>query len=100
MRFVAMFALICCHCTDPFNFFPGTSPNIEEIKFWGAIYGALVRPCVPLFVMITGALLLPVKEEMTLFYKKRISRVLWPFLIWSVVYALFPWITGILGFGS
>lgn len=52
-----MFALICCHCTDPFNFFPGTSPNIEEIKFWGAIYGALVRPCVPLFVMITGALL-------------------------------------------
>lgn len=100
MRFVAMFALICCHCTDPFNFFPGTSPNIEEIKFWGAIYGALVRPCVPLFVMITGALLLPVGEEMKPFYKKRISRVLWPFLIWSVVYALFPWITGILGFGS
>lgn len=100
MRLVAMFALVCCHCTDPFNFYPGTSPDIGEIKLWGALYGALVRPCVPLFVMITGALLLPVKDEMQPFYKKRILRVLWPFLIWSVVYALFPWLTGVLGFGS
>ena len=72
-----MFAVVCCHCTDPFNFYPGTSPEIGEIKFWGAAYGAVLRPCVPLFVMITGALL--------------------PFLIWSVLYNLFPWLTGGLG---
>ena len=92
-----MFTLVCCHCTDPFNFYPGTAPNIGEIKLWGAIYGALLRPCVPLFVMITGALLLPVRGEISVFYKKRIPRVLWPFLIWSVIYNLFPWITGVLG---
>ena len=97
VRFVAMFTVICCHCTDPFNFYPGTAPNIDEIKLWGAIYGALLRPCVPLFVMITGALLLPVRGEVSVFYKKRIPRVLWPFLIWSVIYNLFPWITGLLG---
>ncbi|WP_455674212.1 acyltransferase [Phocaeicola sp.] len=98
VRFVAMFTVVCCHCADPFNFYPGELPaNIEEIKFWGAAYGAFLRPCVPLFVMITGALLLPVRGDTSTFYKKRISRVLWPFLIWSVIYNLFPWITGLLG---
>ncbi len=97
VRLIAMFTVVCCHCTDPFNFYPGTAPNIGEIKLWGAIYGALLRPCVPLFVMITGALLLPVKGETSTFYKKRIARVLYPFLIWSVLYNLFPWITGLLG---
>lgn len=97
VRFIAMFTVVCCHCTDPFNFYPGTAPNIGEIKLWGAIYGAALRPCVPLFVMITGALLLPVRGEASTFYKKRIPRVFYPFLIWSVLYNLFPWITGLLG---
>lgn len=97
IRFIAMFTVVCCHCTDPFNFYPGTAPNIGEIKLWGAIYGSVLRPCVPLFVMITGALLLPVRGDASTFYKKRIPRVFYPFLIWSVLYNLFPWITGLLG---
>ena len=99
VRFVAMFTVVCCHCADPFNFYSGEpSAELEQIKFWGAAYGAFLRPCVPLFVMITGALLLPVRGETSVFYKKRISRVFWPFLLWSVLYNLFPWITGLLGF--
>ena len=97
VRFIAMFTVVCCHCTDPFNFYPGTAPNIGEIKLWGAIYGSVLRPCVPLFVMITGALLLPVRGDTSTFYKKRIPRVFYPFLIWSVLYNLVPWITGLLG---
>ena len=97
VRLIAMFTVVCCHCTDTFNFYPGDSPIIGDIKFWGAAYGAFLRPCVPLFVMITGALLLPVREETSIFYKKRILRVFWPFLIWSVIYNLFPWFTGVLG---
>ncbi|WP_291582723.1 acyltransferase [Bacteroides sp.] len=97
VRLIAMFTVVCCHCTDPFNFYPGDAPNIDEIKFWGAAYGAALRPCVPLFVMITGALLLPVRGDASVFYKKRIPRVLFPFLIWSVVYNIFPWVTGVLG---
>ena len=97
VRLIAMFTVVCCHCTDPFNFYPGDAPNIDEIKFWGAAYGAALRPCVPLFVMITGALLLPVRGDASVFYKKRIPRVLFPFLIWSVLYNLFPWVTGLLG---
>ena len=100
VRFVALFTVVCCHSSDPFNYvFGDVSADIEDIQFWGAAYGSLMRPCVPLFVMITGALLLPVKTNSTYaFYKKRIGRVFWPFLIWSILYALFPWFTGVLGF--
>ena len=34
VRFVAMFTVVCCHSTDPFNFYPGEPPaNIDQIKF-------------------------------------------------------------------
>lgn len=99
VRLLAMFTVVMCHCTDPFNFCPEPAPpNIADIKWWGAAYGGVLRPCVPLFVMITGALLLPVRQAAGPFYKKRIGRVFWPFLIWSVVYNFFPWLTGVLGF--
>ena len=99
VRLVAMFTVVCCHSADPFNFYPGEPPaNIDEIKWWGAAYGSALRPCVPLFVMLTGALLLPVKQTVSVFYKKRIGRVFWPFLLWSVLFNLFPWVTGLLGF--
>lgn len=87
------------HCTDPFNFYPGTSPDIGEIKFWGAAYGALLRPCVPLFVMITGALLLPVRGDISAFYRKRILRVFVPFLIWGVLLCALPMDNGRVGLG-
>ena len=96
MRWVAMFGIVFCHAGDPFNFSTSAGTDSDFI-WWGAIWGSLVRYSVPLFVMITGALLLPIHEE-TLggFYKKRILRVLWPFLIWSMVYSLFPWLSSVL----
>lgn len=66
----------------------------------GSIYGSFLRPCVPLFVMLTGMLLLPVKQEIGEFYHKRMLRVIIPFVIWSLLYNLFPWFTGILGLNS
>ena len=100
VRFVAMFTVVCSHSADPFNFYSGEPPaNLDDIKFWGSIFAAAVRPCVPLFVMITGTLLLPVRGDTGRFYKKRISRVFWPFLLWSVLYCLFPWLMGLFGFG-
>ena len=72
----------------------------ENYRFGGMVYGSFLRPCVPLFVMMTGFLLLPIKSSATDFWKKRIPRVLVPFLIWSVLYNLFPWVTGLLGYPS
>lgn len=90
VRCVAMLMVIGVHCIDPFYISP-TMRVIPEYTHWAAIYGSLLRPSVPLFVMMTGLLLLPVKQQpLGTFYKKRIFRVLFPFLIWSVLYSMFP----------
>ena len=101
VRLLAFFMLLCCHAADPFyaaaayaSSGPSTNPEMVE---WAIRWGSLVRPCVPLFVMLTGVLSLPVKSSMESFYQKRIPRVLFPFLIWSVLYYLTPWFTGLLG---
>lgn len=96
LRFIAIFMVICIHCSDPFNVSPEARSN-PEFNFWGSLYGSFLRPCVPLFVMITGLLLLPVKMSLGSFYKKRLLRIAVPFFVWSVLYNLFPWITGLLG---
>ena len=88
--------VICVHCSDPFNVSPEARSN-PDYNFWGSLYGSFLRPCVPLFVIITGILLLPVKLSMNDFYKKRLLRIAFPFMIWSVLYNLFPWFTGLLG---
>lgn len=99
LRLIAIFMVICIHCSDPFNVSPEARSN-PEYNFWGSIYGSFLRPCVPLFVMITGILLLPVKMSFEAFYKKRLLRIAVPFFVWSILYNLFPWITGLLGLPS
>lgn len=97
IRLVAMVMVIGVHCIDPFYISP-TLGSIPEYKYWASVYGSFLRPSVPLFVMMTGLLLLPVKRQpLGTFYKKRIFRVLFPFLFWSVLYNMFPWFTGVLG---
>lgn len=99
LRFIAIFMVICIHCSDPFNVSPAARAN-PDYNFWGSIYGAFLRPCVPLFVMLTGMLLLPLQQDMSLFYKKRMLRVVVPFLIWSLLYNLFPFLSGSMGMDS
>ena len=56
--------------------------------FVSAIFDSFGRAGVPLFVMISGALLLPKKEDWVFFYKKRFSRILLPMFFWSFIFAL------------
>ncbi len=101
VRLVAFLLLLGCHATDPINAAATYGNAVSAVSaddvVWGTIWGSFVRPCVPLFVMLTGALLLPVKQNMKAFYARRIPRVLWPFLLWSVLYYLTPWFTALLG---
>lgn len=97
MRFVAIFLVICCHCCDPFNLSPRAASD-PSFGLFGALYGSMLRPCVPLFAMLTGLLVLPIQGMSTgTFYKKRILRVVVPLFIWSLLYNLFPWIVGVCG---
>lgn len=55
-----------------------------------SLYNSLIHTGVPLFVMLSGALLLGKDERTSVFFKKRINRLIIPFITWSiVVYGLF-----------
>jgi surface polysaccharide O-acyltransferase-like enzyme len=55
----------------------------------GNIIDGLVRFCVPLFFMISGALLLRNDYELLIFLKKRVIRIVPPLLFWSLVYLIY-----------
>ena len=96
IRLIAIFLVICIHCSNSF----GNLPLVREhpgYNFWSIVFETFSRPCVPLFVMLTGMLLLPINQDPSTFYRKRILRVLIPFLIWSLLYNLFPWVCGLTG---
>lgn len=94
LRLVALLMVIAGHSVDMYNATPQDDPMNG---FWGAFIGSLMRPSVPLFAMMTGLLLLPVRESAGDFYRRRIPRVLEPMVIWSAIYYLVPWLTGVLG---
>lgn len=65
--------------------------DMDTLSWWiSNFYESIVMWCVPVFIMISGALLLDVgkDEPLLIFYRKRISRVLIPILFWSIFYAL------------
>lgn len=94
LRLMAMLMVIAAHCVDIYN---ATPQNDPMNGFWGAFIGSLMRPSVPLFAMMTGLLLLPVGGSAKEFYKRRIPRVLIPMVLWSAIYYLIPWLTGVVG---
>jgi len=58
-------------------------------RWWSAnLYDSLVRGCVPVFIMLSGALLLPVQESLGDFFRKRFNRVFIPFVTWTVLYLI------------
>jgi len=85
LRIVACFLVIVSHSCDPFV---GQYDNNYPEFLSGAFIGSLVRPCVPLFAMMSGVLLLPINMDMTTFYSKRAKRLLLPFVFWSIVLPL------------
>lgn len=80
-RALACFLVVVVHvsATDFIAFGP---------RWWPAnFFDSIARIAVPVFFLITGALILVHDEPIWAFYKKRIGRVLPPLVVWSVVYA-------------
>ncbi len=55
---------------------------------WWAVnfYDSLARACVPIFLMISGALLLRKEEALSVFIRKRVLRIIPALVFWSLVY--------------
>ena len=91
IRTIAIIAVIVLHATREATSFDPQAP-FEIWRWWIVdIYQSMSRIGVPLFVMLSGALLLqPYKtESLSAFFKKRWARIGLPFLFWGVAY--FAW---------
>lgn len=87
LRVVATISVILVHVTAEVLYQYGYISNF--VWSTGNVYDSLVRFCVPVFVMLTGVLMLSRTYELGEFLKKRFSRIVLPFLFWSLVYVLF-----------
>lgn len=87
LRVVACFFVVFSHCCDPFV---AQFDANRGMFLTGVFAGSLMRPCVPLFAMMTAVLLLPIKPGTTVnrFYRKRIGRIIVPLAFWSVALPL------------
>lgn len=87
LRITACVTVVFAHCCDPFV---SQFDANRQMFLTGVFLGSLTRPCVPLFVMMTAVLLLPIKQGTTYgeFCGKRIGRLLMPLLFWSITLPL------------
>lgn len=95
-RIVSIFAVVLLHVSAII-----LSENSIGTEYWwvGNIFSTLSRWCVPVFVMLSGALLLDIKkqENLSRFYSKRLSRILVPILFWSIFFSFWNFLTGYIG---
>lgn len=86
LRVTATFLVILIHSSTGYlNVF-----HAQEFDWnYANVLNSFSRFCVPLFVLISGALLLPKKEDSFVFYRKRMSRIVWPFIFWLLVYLVY-----------
>ncbi len=87
LRLAACLLVVFSHCCDPFVAHFDAN---REMFVTGVLAGSLVRPCVPLFAMMTAVLLLPIRQGTALgqFYRKRIGRIIPPLAFWSIALPL------------
>ena len=63
----------------------------DSTSLWSVmLISGLMRPAVPLFLMASSFLLLPMDGSVSTFFKRRFKRVVIPFIVWLVLYAMLP----------
>lgn len=90
LRVVAAFGVVQLHVT----FVVIRESNAASVDWWiGNFADASFCWCVPVFVMISGGLLLPKAGSTSLieFYQRRFTRISLPVAFWSVFFIVFTW---------
>lgn len=86
LRVIATVSVVLLHVAAPLLY---RYTNISGFNWLTAnFYDSLVRFCVPIFVMITGALLLNRDYQLADYFKKRLTRIIYPFLFWIAIYTV------------
>ena len=87
-RVVAIYGVVLIHTCGAFFYQYGAIPLIDWLS--ANFLDSLMRCTVPLFVMLSGALLLKPGAQLVPPFKlaQRISKVLFPLIVWSFIYLL------------
>ncbi len=95
LRVIAFCMVIIVHSSE-FFFIDGDSIGIRNLYdgYWVSVINSMLRSSVPLFVMASSYLLLPLKGSSSEFFKRRFTRIIIPFIIWSLLYAILPLLWG------
>lgn len=81
LRALACFLVVLTHSA-----MPALSPDFGVFMVF---FSLVASPSSELFVTISSSLLAPTKLSMFEFYRKRFSKLLWPFLFWSIFIVIF-----------
>lgn len=93
LRVIACFMVILVHAVEPFYLGgEGTLIQTWSAGFWSTIIDSALRAAVPLFLMASSYLLFPIKQDTASFFKRRFTRVLIPLIVWTMLYALIPYL--------
>lgn len=89
MRVAACLMVMLVHATEPF-YLGGEGSLIltRGDAFWSALFDCIARACVPLFVVASSYLQFPLHYSAGEFFRRRAVRILVPFALWSLLYAL------------
>ena len=92
LRVIACFAVIVVHVSGGQEWFSAKEVSFEWTIF--NLYNSLVRWCVPIFIMISGALFLNPEKEIGIhkLYVHNTFRIFTSFVFWSFVYASYNFI--------
>jgi surface polysaccharide O-acyltransferase-like enzyme len=92
IRVVAIFLMVVLHISAMYAVvWNGQS----RLSWWGAnLIDSYSRICVPLFIMLSGSLLLGKKKSLKEFYFKRVQRLVKPWLFWSLIYGVINFLQG------
>ena len=89
LRIIACFLVMATHCCEPF-YLGGEGSMIltKSDAIWVSILNVLPRASVALFVVASSYLQFPLHYSTGEFFRRRAVRILIPFAVWSLVYAL------------
>ena len=85
LRALAIIGIVLCHVSVSYVSRDINSPNLYISVFFDCFRDFSI----PIFVMLSGALLIGKKDTLLKFFKKRLSRLFIPFLFWVLVYIIF-----------
>lgn len=95
LRAIACFMVILVHVCEAFYFnLDGISFSSNADRWWISFIDSSLRPCVPLFIMASAYLLVPLKDSTPVFFKRRFTRVCIPFIVWGASLCLFTLVVG------